>query len=63
MIFFYKGRVEFIVWIYLGYNYGLNWYVSDELKVMLNYVIAQPKDTDEYDGLLQIVQGRVLFAF
>lgn len=45
------------------YNYGINWYISDELRLMLNYIVAEPQGTDEYDGLLQIVQGRVLFAF
>jgi phosphate-selective porin OprO/OprP len=45
------------------YNYGINWYVSDELRLMLNYIVAQPQGTDEYDGLLQILQARVLFAF
>lgn len=45
------------------YNYGINWYISDELRLMLNYIVAEPQGTDEYDGLLQIVQARVLFAF
>jgi phosphate-selective porin OprO/OprP len=45
------------------YTYGLNWYISKELKVMANYIVAKPKETDEYDGLLQIVQARILFAF
>ncbi len=44
-------------------NYALNWYVTRELKCMLNYVVSQPKGTDDYDGLLSIVQARVLFAF
>ncbi|MEA3228792.1 MAG: porin, partial [Campylobacterota bacterium] len=46
----------------LDYNYGLNWYISKELKATLNYVVAQPK-TESYDGLLQVLQARVLFAF
>jgi len=29
----------------------------------LNYVISEPKETKEYDGRLQIVQARALFAF
>lgn len=45
------------------YTYGINWYISNELRLMLNYIVAQPQGTDDYDGLLQIVQGRVLFAF
>jgi phosphate-selective porin OprO/OprP len=44
------------------YTMGINWYVSKELKFMLNYIISTP-ETPEYDGLLQIVQGRVIFAF
>lgn len=45
------------------YTYALNWYYSEELKFMFNYIVAQPKGTDEYDGRLQIVQARALFAF
>jgi len=45
------------------YTYGVNWHFSDELKFMLNYVVAEPKETDDYDGRLQILQGRMLFAF
>jgi len=45
------------------YNFGLNWYLNNEFKVMLNYIIAEPKDTDEYDGRLHIIQLRTLFAF
>jgi len=45
------------------YTMGVNWYVSKELKFMLNYIISEPTGTEKYDGLLQIVQGRVLFAF
>ena len=45
------------------YNYGVNWYVNNELKFMVNYIVAQPTQTDEYDGMLQILQARVLFAF
>lgn len=44
-------------------NYALNWYLSKEFKVMLNYVVSKPKGTDDYDGLLQILQTRLLFAF
>jgi phosphate-selective porin OprO/OprP len=45
------------------YTYALNWYITKELKLMANYIVAQPKGTDDYDGLLQVVQARVLFAF
>lgn len=45
------------------YTFALNWYISKELKMMFNYIIAQPKQTDDYDGLLQIYQTRLLFAF
>ena len=45
------------------YTSALNWYISKEFKVSFNYIIAMPKDTDDYDGLLQLVQVRTLFAF
>ena len=45
------------------YTFGVNWYVNNEFKFMLNYIIAEPKDTDNYDGRLQILQLRTLFAF
>ena len=45
------------------YTMGVNWYVSKELKFMLNYIISEPTGTEKYDGLLQIIQGRVIFAF
>lgn len=44
------------------YNFGLNWYITKELKVMANYIVAMPK-SDRYDGMAQILQARVLFAF
>ena len=47
----------------VDYNYGVNWYYSPQLKFMFNYIIANPSDTDDYDGRLQILQSRVLFAF
>ncbi len=43
-------------------SYGVNYYVSKELKFMLNYVLARPQ-SDRYDGQLQILQARALFAF
>jgi phosphate-selective porin len=45
------------------YTMGVNWYLSKELKLTLNYIISEPTGTEEYDGRLQILQGRVLFAF
>ncbi len=45
------------------YNYGVNWYINNELKFMVNYIVSKPTQTDEYDGMLQILQARVLFAF
>lgn len=45
------------------YNFGVNWYINSEFKMMFNYIIAEPKGTDEYDGRLQIFQMRTLFTF
>ena len=45
------------------YTFGINWYVNKELKFMLNYIIAEPTSTDNYDGTTQILQARALFAF
>ncbi len=45
------------------YNFSLNWYVTPELRLLLNYIRALPKDTDEYDGLINIYQMRILFVF
>jgi len=45
------------------YSYGVNWYFSKELKMALNYIVAEPKNTDDYSGLYQVIQARVLFAF
>jgi len=47
---------------------GLNWYINNEIKVMFNYIVAKPdvyKDTpeDSYQGLYQVMQGRLLFSF
>ena len=46
-----------------NYNFGLNMYISSEIKVLFNYIIAHPKESPDYDGQLQIFQSRVLFAF
>ena len=45
------------------YNFGINWYVNRELRLFFNYIISEPKGTEEYDGRLQIAQARALFAF
>ena len=45
------------------YNFGINWYVNRELRLFVNYIISEPKGTEEYNGRLQIVQARALFAF
>jgi phosphate-selective porin OprO/OprP len=45
------------------YTYGVNWYYNNELKFMFNYIVAEPKGTDDYDGRLQILQARALFSF
>ena len=50
------------------YTFALNWYVNREMKVMLNYIIAEPDvyktdPEDSYQGLYQVLQARVLFSF
>jgi len=49
--------------IQVDYNYGVNWYYNQNLKFMLNYVSAEPKNTDLYSGTLQLLQARALFSF
>jgi len=46
-----------------SYAYALNYYITKELKVMLNYNVDEPQKTERYDGRLQSVQARVMFAF
>ena len=45
------------------YTLGVNYYHNDEIKLMVNYIIAEPKDTKLYSGRLQVLQARILFAF
>jgi phosphate-selective porin OprO/OprP len=45
------------------YTFGLNWYITRELRWMFNYVLAYPDDTDTYDGMLQVFETRMLFSF
>ena len=45
------------------YNFGVNLYISSEIKLLLNYIIAKPQNSPEYNGRLQILQSRILFAF
>ena len=45
------------------YGFGLNWYLNNEIRFFLNYTVARPTGNGEYDGQLQIIQSRVLFAF
>ena len=45
------------------YNFGLNWYINRETRLMFNYIVSNPKKTKEYDGMLQIAEARLLFAF
>ncbi len=46
-----------------NYSVALNWYLNSEIKIMTNYIVALPKDTDDYDGLINIYQMRIQFAF
>ena len=45
------------------YNFALNYYFSKEIRGIVNYIIVEPKGTDDYDGRLQILQARILLAF
>ena len=45
------------------YNFALNWYLTPEFRVMLNYIRALPQGTDDYDGVINIYQMRMLVAF
>ena len=47
----------------INYTYGLNWYPTKEFRLSANYVVAMPKDTDDYSGRLQFFEIRTLFAF
>ena len=47
----------------INYTSGVNWYLSKNFKIAANYVVAMPKKTDDYDGLLQFFEIRTLFAF
>jgi phosphate-selective porin OprO/OprP len=42
---------------------GVNWYLDDKLKVSGNYILSNPKETSDYDGIFQVWQARVLFFF
>ena len=46
-----------------NYNVSLNWYLTTEFKIMFNYIRALPQETDDYDGVINIYQMRLLFAF
>ena len=45
------------------YTFGLNYYINKDIKAMINYVVAEPKNTKEYDGRLQLLEARILVAF
>jgi len=45
------------------YSLGINWYINDEIKLMLNYIVAEPLGTKLYNGRLHVLQTRMLFAF
>ena len=45
------------------YTFGANWYINDEIKLMLNYIVAEPLNTKLYNGRLNVLQTRILFAF
>ncbi|SFV53498.1 Phosphate-specific outer membrane porin OprP; Pyrophosphate-specific outer membrane porin OprO [hydrothermal vent metagenome] len=43
--------------------FGVNWYYNKEIEWMFNYILAFPKATKDYDGMLQVYQTRLIFAF
>ncbi len=45
------------------YTMALNWYLNPNTRLMFNYILAFPDDTDLYDGMYQIIQSRILFSF
>jgi len=45
------------------YTFGANWYINNEIKLMLNYIVAEPLKTKLYNGRLNVLQTRILFAF
>ncbi|MDQ7066882.1 MAG: porin [Sulfurimonas sp.] len=45
------------------YTLGVNWYINDEIKLMLNYIVAEPLGTKLYNGRLHVLQTRILFSF
>ena len=45
------------------YSLTLNWYFNPNTRLMFNYIMAFPDDTDLYDGMYQIIQSRLLFSF
>ena len=45
------------------YNVALNWYLTTEFKMMFNYIRALPQGTQDYNGVINIYQMRLLFAF
>ena len=44
------------------YNFAANWYISKNLKIMANYIIALPQ-SDDYDGRFQLAQARGILTF
>jgi phosphate-selective porin OprO/OprP len=44
-------------------TFGVNWYIDDNLRVSGNYIVANPQETDDYDGIFQVLQARILFFF
>ena len=46
-----------------NYNLSLNWYISTEFKIMMNYIHALPKGTKDYDGDINIYQMRFMLSF
>ena len=46
-----------------NYNFELNWYFTSELKIMTDYIHAEPKGTVDYNGAINIYQMRFMLSF
>ena len=43
-------------------NYAINYYVNKEMRIMVNYITSWV-DSEDYDGMYQVLQARLQIAF